>query len=1159
MTLTLLGLLKTSWSFVSKPVTGLLRLQVSRRGAQNPPDGIADSKPEIDEALAVLAGGQGMAGLPTEARAFLSGRPDTFGRDTVQRWVADPRIRAALRTAATRSNQGLPVEDLRMSTLAVWEEVTLERREMAAGVFEAAVAFIRLSLGASLSPADRITIDNANANREVLTRVISDGLAPVHRRLAEVSQIAGLNVPVRLLDAHVLSGILRARRRRGFVEADEAMELVRLAEQSRDGDLRRATDGVRVSLFRAMAAALARGGDIAAARGWLEAARGLVPATDLTVDRARLDLVAGDADAALRAVRDGTGPEARLIMLAAAARREGVAAALALFRDRGWTSVDLDGAGLAALAQWMIDQGDLAEVLETLSAASPAQVHDAPVILFMRARSAISTCLPAAGRAGARLDLAFLPPPEIMRDDADARETLRAVHRDAANLRVEAEALGLTTVAAKALEMEVWAGLATGDPALADGARARLSAMMAEVPPRPAGISLACAFGIPFDRDAAARRLDEDAGLGGWGPEQAMAALDLALSSDQPTHLLDLLQQRWVALAAHIVPAWLQAIRIEALVRVGRTTEARQALEEGSHWDSPQGDEFRRSAGLLVDRASGQDVIGRLEAAFAERGDPADLIHLVEALRAARDGAGLARRLPELWRLRRRVEDAREACAALERMGDNGRLSSFLEEIGAEVTRDRVLGLFEARSRANAGDFAGTASTLARLERDGASGRDLRAIRIDVAMESGAWDDLHRVIGDDLNRADDPSAAELVSSARIGQAIGSRYESELVDRAVAKAPDDPHVLLAAYLASVKRGEEATDPRASDWLRRSAELSGKDGPVRAEALPEAAEIIRAQREQARSLSEMAVSGDLPLTLVIGRLNLTLSELMLGVLPRNADRDPAHRLPLPLFAAGRPLTDLTDVDVIGLDPGALLLQAHLGLLETTLATFGRVVVPAGTLTTLLDDMGRLRIQQPSQVTEARQIVAALDAGRLQILPRAGIDARLAREAGEAFAYLAAGVGAGRGRLVHVPPVPRAGSHLVEAVDLGDLDASMTDVSAILECLSRFGALEPEAEAAFRSRLARAGATASWLGVTALAPSDELVLDDIALHYVVSCGALAVVLATFATVWVGPWVAERARAMLLGAAAAKGSSRTSKRCAGPWPERSPQGRSS
>src|SRR5262249_51859696 len=149
-----------------------------------------------------------------------------------------------------------------------------------------------------------------------------------------------------------------------------------------------------------------------------------------------------------------------------------------------------------------------------------------------------------------------------------------------------------------------------------------------------------------------------------------------------------------------------------------------------------------------------------------------------------------------------------------------------------------------------------------------------------------------------------------------------------------------------------------------------------------------------------------SGDAPLFLAARSLHVTLTSASLGRAFSNAaNADPRRCFPILAFHGARRSVGLAAARTLALDVSALLTLSYLGLLECVVSGFDKIVIGAGTLTSLFREQQRVRFHQPSRIAKAKRLKAMIDAKRLRVLakPPWPLPKELVAEVGEDLAQM------------------------------------------------------------------------------------------------------------------------------------------------------------
>ena len=82
-----------------------------------------------------------------------------------------------------------------------------------------------------------------------------------------------------------------------------------------------------------------------------------------------------------------------------------------------------------------------------------------------------------------------------------------------------------------------------------------------------------------------------------------------------------------------------------------------------------------------------------------------------------------------------------------------------------------------------------------------------RALRVNLAIASGRWDDLVEHSTSEWNKRNERTATELLMAANIAQPVGGPHAKDLVRAATEKAPAEADILMGAYMHATSAGWE----------------------------------------------------------------------------------------------------------------------------------------------------------------------------------------------------------------------------------------------------------------------------------------------------------------------------------------------------------------
>jgi hypothetical protein len=781
---------------------------------------------ELSEAIEVLRGDSSSIATFASvwARAKLSGRPDEFDQEHVREWLRHDEVEALLKRAAVNFIADKDVDEARSAAERLYAASSGDKDWYGGRLFDVAIVFLVTTIDSKVSTGDRALMDLVRTRSDG----IEDSLETLRGHVGGLDQkfdefLAGqAEFPIEVVEQHIRRTLREESRARAIADPLRTARVLALAEQVRTGDLSKAPAAVRAELFRFAAATLARSDRGEEAGSWLEAAKA-AGASDLVSDEARVLLLSGDPAGAIALLRDRDDPESLGLLLEALVARDGRTAAIAYF-EAHVPPDDLGGYAIASVATWIALEGDTEKAEGLLAAITPVQVEDNPTLLLTRARFRLTQMAPAGFRA-ALIETGGFPKPNFMRDDAEGRRLREAALEDLTALQSFAQSLRNPDFDETIETHRLFLQLTSADPRIEAEARETLMRSLADPATAVSSAWLALHFDLDFDQTILRSRLDQARTLAGWTDTELAVAAQLVMLSDNSEEILAFVEEHRDRLAQVLVPEIGIGLEIEVLARVGRLDDARARLAAVRDRIAP--DLANLLAGIIEEEAGADGVAVRL-AAFEESGTERDLGLLAAALarkRDARAGDYTAR----LWRMRYRIDDAVNACTHFFNADQDRELGAFLDEIGSLVDEHPRLREFRAWHSYLQGRLAEAQASVEILRAAEPDRVSLRQLAINIALEAGEWHRLGALAQQDLERAGERSAAQLHQGALLAHAAANPAADELLRAAVAKAPDDPNMLVAAYSLAVRRGRDWS-PEASGWLRRAIELSGERGPL-----------------------------------------------------------------------------------------------------------------------------------------------------------------------------------------------------------------------------------------------------------------------------------------------------------------------------------------
>ena len=195
----------------------------------------------------------------------------------------------------------------------------------------------------------------------------------------------------------------------------------------------------------------------------------------------------------------------------------------------------------------------------------------------------------------------------------------------------------------------------------------------------------------------------------------------------------------------------------------------------------------------IIAEFEGADPAFERKRLFEESGDLHDLVNLTNFLEGRGSWEELQPFAEQLFSRTRSLEDGFRLARTLNEAAQYTKLFDFLLDHQELVTQSIGLKTLWAWSLYREGRF-GEASIILRelaVSRDDANDR---ALRVNIAIASGDWDDLIDHSRSEWENREKRSAAELLAAAHLAQVVNGLHTKDLVTAAIEQSPDDPAIL-----------------------------------------------------------------------------------------------------------------------------------------------------------------------------------------------------------------------------------------------------------------------------------------------------------------------------------------------------------------------------
>jgi tetratricopeptide (TPR) repeat protein len=916
----------------------------------------------------------------------------------------------------------------------------------------------------------------------------------------------------------------RALQRSMYPEAHTSDDFLKLAEEV----LAESSGAVSSQLRRTI---LFRGARAAAIKERLDDAdRYLKAGQALTGDEsdkpalARIAVARGDADQAIRLLRDEANAESRSVLLSVLALKRGDDAALEWLKDVGLTVSQLTPLGVLNLCQLYLRKNDFDRAAEVLTAATGDQFSTAPYLYLLRGALAFARLFPNPDRpiaiAGLPMDVRL---PSTLISGASLADSLDACLADFTRSLPAAKALELKE-APRWIEAYIqWCELL--HPHRRANAREALRAEMQDFLKGVSRVQFAYIADIDFDSQPLQQYLQRRDALGGLTDEELRAAIAIKLNEGDAAGLAALIASKRQQADDAFGRSGIRELEIQALAKSGDKTSARIVLEENRGLFTPE-----RIAAFETEiaKAGGADPVDEHRRLYEALKTPDALRAFVAALVAKKDHIGVARYAEMLYEQTRDRTALSLAAQATVYAGDGENLVRLVEahpHLRAEGVRIllnygwqllRLGRLQEAKQVAD------------EIQVNHPARRDLH-LEYAIALETGEWEAVAGPLAAALEPDRDLDGLALIRAAHLAQASGQGKLMDLIAAALKKSPDDPTVLMGAYLLYIEEGLEEQREEPQEWFRKALALSGPDGPVQAVEMKQLLDQQVEWNKHARTVTEGITRGDIPFVVAAPALRTTIVDMILRNLIRNSSLvDGRKCAAIPLFSGKRLPVCLGAAGAVAFDISALLVLGWLGILSTVFNAFPKIVLPSGILAELFEGQRRIRGTQKSRLRKAIEVRDAIAAGKLKIIRTPSlVRDGLTREIGIELAALLSEAKASNGLVLRSAPVPRIGFQDTRDADMSAHAPMLCDMHSVLSALVDHNVIDEESERAAQQYFTLQDK--GWLQSAKPDPTRPLFVDGLSLAYLQTVRLLPALLSAFKDVRIHVSTEEEATALI------------------------------
>ena len=679
-------------------------------------------------------------------------------------------------------------------------------------------------------------------------------------------------------------------------------------------------------------------------------------------------------------------------------------------------------------------------------------------------------------------------------------------------------------------DWRLWVRLMNPNPTQANAIHAEVRQGMEEGARAVKLIRFAYAFNIMFNVEPLKHYLEYRGRLGGLNDHELLADCLLAEQSMKPHDLVSYLEQHKTRLSEVMPPAFVTTMYVDALVKDGQTERARALVTAHA---TDLGEVHSNRLAVMIDAHEGNDPRKRLELLYHRTEALIDLKNLVAHLKTTNDHAALQPLLRDLFDRERTIENAQDFIrylgappffdydAIIKFLGEN---PDILEQSG-ELKEMQAWALFQA-SR-----LQESKETNDEVLRQGGNSNALH-LDINIAIASGDWEYIAAIIEREWPRQESLTPEILMTLAQLAgrQGLTPDRALQFAKLAAQKAPDDPRILMAAHWLYFQLGRD--DEANPDWLKRASELSSPDqGPLWSMNLRDViTEWMPKRRDHLEGVQRKWLSGEIPMGLAAGEMNISFARLLLHIPDQNAtELDGRRRGILPIVTGGRNPVELQQDWTIGVDVTSIMILSYLGLLETAVESFHHVKLSPDIMEFLLRERDEVRFHQPSRIAAARQVRDLQNQGRLRVADDAAdLPKALTDEVGLELAMLLHGARQDDGQVICVLPIHRVGSLMEERADTSEYDDLIHSPMDLCTLLHTEGNITT-ADYQRASQFLNSQGQTEHAALSSSVLQGPIYLDRTTLSYLQDAGMLQSMAATGLDIQIHPYVLEEMNALI------------------------------
>ena len=436
-------------------------------------------------------------------------------------------------------------------------------------------------------------------------------------------------IPTVFIDKQIASAVNRFRKRFAFGNPDGIDAALSLASQLADGFYSSGSDSIRMAGLARCVRVIAAEGDFDNAEKLLAAAALIGSCAETSIARAIVLSRRGEKRRALRDLAPINTPASRSAGFGIMEWHDGLQGAIEWLRASNISVADVDYDGKLLLLGRQLEQDRWSDAFACLGAITDDDLREAPALHYFVGLTNLLKAVPENHRRSVFRHVPIDGKRFPLASTRDGVESLRTAHQHFMRASDAARQLDCFEAAAEADEYSLWLGLRFSD--LETDVQNRLKESLNGPPARLRFVSPAVHFGIELDFAAVERQIAQTvARYGGATYDSALARFAIMSAQGTPALILEYLDNYQEEMVEIIEGRALTAIRIEMLSKVGRTSEAKELMDELASNDGLSPDLDRLRSCIAESEGAGPVDIRRRR--FDRTKDLEDLSLLVESL-----------------------------------------------------------------------------------------------------------------------------------------------------------------------------------------------------------------------------------------------------------------------------------------------------------------------------------------------------------------------------------------------------------------------------------------------------------------------------------------------------------------------------------------------